>query len=80
MRSSSFRGIIWLRMAGTLPVTAQSPRATTSLLRCRMSRTLFQVFLRADGAFDQDHIHRLGELLRVHQRAVNHLDRAWRWR
>src|ERR1017187_8637048 len=36
MRSSSLRGAIWLRMEGTLPVTAQSPSDTTSLLRLRM--------------------------------------------
>ena len=62
---------IWLRMAGTLPVTAQSPSATSSLLRWRIVLDLLQVLLAADRAFDQRDVHAFGELLRVHQRPVD---------
>ena len=60
-----------LRMAGTLLVTAQSPSATSSCVRSRIVLDLFQVVLAADRAFDQRHVHVLGKLLRIHQRAVD---------
>ncbi len=34
---------------------------------------LLQIVLRTDGAFDQRHVHRLGKLLRIHQRAIDHV-------
>ena len=65
-----------LRMAGTLPVTAQSPSATSTWLRWRIVCSLLQVVLDADRAFDQRDVHALGKLLRVHQRAVDQVDLA----
>ena len=65
-------------MAGTLPVTAQSPSETSSLVRWRIVLQLLHVLLGADRAFDQGDVHVLGKLLRIHQRAVDDVDLARR--
>ena len=60
-----------LRIAGTLPVTAQSPSDTSILVCARILRILFRSSSSADRAFDEGRRPRLGELLDVHQRAVD---------
>ena len=67
-------------MAGTLPVTAQSPSETSRLRALPDLLDLVHVLLRADRAFDQRDVDILGKFLRIHQRAVHDIDLAGRER
>ena len=50
-----------LRIAVTLPVTAQSPNETSTLVRARTFWIDLEVLLVGDRPFDQDDIHVLGD-------------------
>jgi hypothetical protein len=67
-------GPMGLRMEGTLPATAQSPMATSSLVWARIFLIFFSSSTAADGAFDQRDVHVVGILLGVHDGAVDDVE------
>ena len=64
------------RIAGTLPVTAQSPREIRTLSPLADFLNLVEIVLRTDRALDQRDIHFLGKFLGIHQRPVDDVDLA----
>ena len=62
-----------LRIAGTLPVTAQSPRATRSLVCFTNFSDFLQVIRRADCALHQSYVDVFGKLLGIHQRRIDEI-------
>ena len=63
-------------MAGTLPVTAQSPKETRTFGAGADFVEHFEVVLVADGAFDEADVHVFGIFLDIHDRAEDEVDLA----
>ena len=61
-------------MAGTLPVTAQSPSEIEDLGARADAADHVQVLFAGDRAFDEGDVHVLGELLGVDERAADDVD------
>ena len=72
--SSLLTGTV-LRIAETLPVTAQSPSETSTLLFCYLV-DLFYVFVGTHRSLNEGDIDFLGKLVGVNQRAIHQLDLA----